>query len=366
DTKAQDSASWAADTEEKHIAARPRGSKASLRLLFLGCRERRGHPLRRPGVRRSAIRRNATAPARRLPHVAAVIVPERYPSAPPPQSPPALPGTLRARAPRKDRTHARARPAASPENGGRCGKEQPPPPPAQPLRSLPPLVSQPRGCGRPGGRARSEVRPSSLNPRPPSAAPRGGGRSVPAQSRLLPAPAPPSPAPPPPPATAAAAAAAAAALAAPRRPRCSAKGSKMAGWQSYVDNLMCDGCCQEAAIVGYCDAKYVWAATAGGVFQSITPIEIDMIVGKDREGFFTNGLTLGAKKCSVIRDSLYVDGDCTMDIRTKSQGGEPTYNVAVGRAGRVLVFVMGKEGVHGGGLNKKAYSMAKYLRDSGF
>ncbi|KAI2531989.1 PFN2 isoform 8 [Pan troglodytes] len=125
----------------------------------------------------------------------------------------------------------------------------------------------------------------------------------------------------------------------------------MAGWQSYVDNLMCDGCCQEAAIVGYCDAKYVWAATAGGVFQSITPIEIDMIVGKDREGFFTNGLTLGAKKCSVIRDSLYVDGDCTMDIRTKSQ---------------VLVFVMGKEGVHGGGLNKKAYSMAKYLRDSGF
>uniref|UniRef100_A0A9L0R826 Profilin n=1 Tax=Equus caballus TaxID=9796 RepID=A0A9L0R826_HORSE len=109
----------------------------------------------------------------------------------------------------------------------------------------------------------------------------------------------------------------------------------MAGWQSYVDNLMCDGCCQEAAIVGYCDAKYVWAATAGGVFQSITPVEIDMIVGKDREGFFTNGLTLGAKKCSVIRDSLYVDGDCTMDIRTKSQGGEPTYNVAVGRAGRV-------------------------------
>ncbi|XP_004278229.1 profilin-2 isoform X1 [Orcinus orca] len=138
----------------------------------------------------------------------------------------------------------------------------------------------------------------------------------------------------------------------------------MAGWQSYVDNLMCDGCCQEAAIVGYCDAKYVWAATAGGVFQSITPVEIDMIVGKDREGFFTSGLTLGAKKCSVIRDSLYVDGDCTMDIRTKSQGGEPTYNVAVGRAGRALVIVMGKEGVHGGTLNKKAYELALYLRRS--
>ncbi|XP_041647115.1 profilin-2-like isoform X2 [Cheilinus undulatus] len=137
-------------------------------------------------------------------------------------------------------------------------------------------------------------------------------------------------------------------------------------WQSYVDNLMTDGSCQDAAIVGYTDAKYVWSSHCGGTFCNITPEEIDVMVGKDREGFFTSGLTLGNKKCSVIRDSLQIDGDWTMDIRTKSQGGEPTYNVAVGRAGKVLVLVMGKEGVHGGGLNKKAYSMAKYLRDSGF
>ncbi|XP_060784426.1 profilin-2-like isoform X2 [Neoarius graeffei] len=138
-------------------------------------------------------------------------------------------------------------------------------------------------------------------------------------------------------------------------------------WQSYVDNLMADGCCQEAAIVGYGDTgKYVWAASKGGCFGCITPDEIDVMIGKDREGFFTSGLTLGKKKCSVIRDSLSIDGDWTMDIRTKSHGGEPTYNVAVGRADKVLVLVMGKEGVHGGGLNKKAYSMAKYLRESGF
>ncbi|XP_030629666.1 profilin-2-like isoform X2 [Chanos chanos] len=138
-------------------------------------------------------------------------------------------------------------------------------------------------------------------------------------------------------------------------------------WQSYVDNLMADDSCQDAAIVGYhASEKYVWAACNGGSFSNITPDEIDVVVGKDREGFFTNGLTLGKKKCSVIRDSLQVDGDWTMDIRTKSQGGEPTYNVSVGRATKVLVLVMGKEGVHGGGLNKKAYSMAKYLRDSGF
>lgn len=67
------------------------------------------------------------------------------------------------------------------------------------------------------------------------------------------------------------------------------------------------------------------------VFQSQ---EIDVLVGKDRESFYTNGLTLGSKKCSVLRDSLQDDGDWTMDIRTKSQGGEPTYNISVGRAGK--------------------------------
>ncbi|MBN3292720.1 PROF2 protein, partial [Polypterus senegalus] len=121
-------------------------------------------------------------------------------------------------------------------------------------------------------------------------------------------------------------------------------------WQSYVDNLMADGSCQDSAIVGYTDAKYVWAASVGGTFASIT----------------TSTMEECSKKCSVIRDSLNIEGDWTMDIRTKSQGGEPTYNVSVGKAGKVLVLVMGKEGVHGGGLNKKAYSMAKYLRDSGF
>lgn len=129
---------------------------------------------------------------------------------------------------------------------------------------------------------------------------------------------------------------------------------------------MADGCCQDSAIVGYTDAKYVWASHTGGTFCNITSQEIDFLIGKDRNAMFTSGLTLGSKKCSVLRDNLQDDGDWTMDIRTKSQGGEPTYNISVGKAGKVLVLVMGKEGVHGGGLNKKAYTMAKYLRDSGF
>uniref|UniRef100_A0A8C1BQD6 Profilin n=1 Tax=Cyprinus carpio carpio TaxID=630221 RepID=A0A8C1BQD6_CYPCA len=106
-------------------------------------------------------------------------------------------------------------------------------------------------------------------------------------------------------------------------------------WQGYVDNLMSDGNCQDSAIVGWNpDSKYVWAAQEGGTFINITSTEIDVLVGKDRQGFFTNGLTLGSKKCSVIRDSLLDDNDWTMDIRTKSQGGEATYNIAVGKAGK--------------------------------
>uniref|UniRef100_A0A6Q2Z2G7 Profilin n=1 Tax=Esox lucius TaxID=8010 RepID=A0A6Q2Z2G7_ESOLU len=89
-------------------------------------------------------------------------------------------------------------------------------------------------------------------------------------------------------------------------------------WQGYVDNLMADGSCQDSAIVGYTDAKYVWASFPGGTFANITVDEIDVVVGKDREGFFCGGLTLGQKKCSVIRDSLHSEGDWTMDIRTKT------------------------------------------------
>uniref|UniRef100_A0A3P9JCH1 Profilin n=1 Tax=Oryzias latipes TaxID=8090 RepID=A0A3P9JCH1_ORYLA len=137
-------------------------------------------------------------------------------------------------------------------------------------------------------------------------------------------------------------------------------------WQGYVDNLMSDGSCQDAAIVGYGDSKYVWASYPGGMFANIQPVEIDVLVGEDRSGLYSGGLTIGNKKCAVIRDAFTTEGNWTMDLRTKSTAGEPTYNVSIGKTVKVLVLIMGKEGVHGGGLNKKAYFMAKYLRDSGF
>ncbi|EDM05041.1 profilin 1, isoform CRA_c [Rattus norvegicus] len=131
----------------------------------------------------------------------------------------------------------------------------------------------------------------------------------------------------------------------------------MAGWNAYIDSLMADGTCQDAAIVGYKDSPSVWAAVPGKTFVSITPAEVGVLVGKDRSSFFVNGLTLGGQKCSVIRDSLLQDGEFTMDLRTKSTGGAPTFNVTVTMTAKTLVLLMGKEGVHGGLINKKCYEM---------
>lgn len=55
----------------------------------------------------------------------------------------------------------------------------------------------------------------------------------------------------------------------------------------------------------------------------------------------------------MIRDSLNINDDCTMDIQIKNGDGEPTYSIAFSRVGRALVIVMGKDGVHRGTLTGK-------------
>ncbi|XP_004267037.1 profilin-1 [Neophocaena asiaeorientalis asiaeorientalis] len=138
----------------------------------------------------------------------------------------------------------------------------------------------------------------------------------------------------------------------------------MAGWNAYIENLMADGVCQDAAIVGYKDSPSVWAAVPGKTFVNITPAEVGTLVGKDRSSFFVNGLTLGGQKCSVIRDSLMQEGEFTMDLRTKSTSGAPTFNITVTLTTKTLVLLMGKEGIHGGTINKKCHEMASHLRRS--
>ena len=54
---------------------------------------------------------------------------------------------------------------------------------------------------------------------------------------------------------------------------------------------------------------------------------MNALVSPERGALLVNGLTLGGQKCSVIRDSLLVDGEHTMDLRTKSTAGAPTYNI---------------------------------------
>ncbi|KAK1153292.1 profilin-1-like [Acipenser oxyrinchus oxyrinchus] len=136
-------------------------------------------------------------------------------------------------------------------------------------------------------------------------------------------------------------------------------------WDSYITNLLADGECQDAAIIGYIDGVSIWASTPGKILCNVTPEEIAVLIGKDRASFLTNGLTLGKVKCSVLRDRLEHESEWTMDLRTKAPG-QPTYNITVAKAGKALIAAIGHEGKHGGIINTKVYNMMKHLRDSGY
>lgn len=50
-------------------------------------------------------------------------------------------------------------------------------------------------------------------------------------------------------------------------------------------------------------------------------------MGPERGPLLVQGLTLGGMRCSVIRDSLLVEGEHSMDLRTKGAAGAPTFNI---------------------------------------
>ncbi|XP_049587951.1 profilin-1 [Syngnathus scovelli] len=136
-------------------------------------------------------------------------------------------------------------------------------------------------------------------------------------------------------------------------------------WDGYVANFIAKNC-QDAAVIGYPEEKYVWAAHPGGRFANITTAEIDALMSKDRQSFFINGVTLGNEKCSVIRDRLDVENEWGMDLRTKSSDGGPTFNVSVCKSKKAIVVIKGKDGVHGGALNTLAYETVEHLRKSNY
>ncbi|XP_010142632.1 PREDICTED: profilin-1-like, partial [Buceros rhinoceros silvestris] len=55
--------------------------------------------------------------------------------------------------------------------------------------------------------------------------------------------------------------------------------------------------------------------------------EVAALVSPERCALLVQGLTLGGLRCSVIRDSLLVEGEHSLDLRTKSPPGAPTFNI---------------------------------------
>ncbi|KAG7484037.1 hypothetical protein MATL_G00045000 [Megalops atlanticus] len=109
----------------------------------------------------------------------------------------------------------------------------------------------------------------------------------------------------------------------------------------------------------------LWASHPSGEFKAITPAEIRQLVAKERNTLFSNGVTLGGVKCTVLRDSINEEN--SMDLRTKASDADAqTYNISVGRSNTALVIVKGNHGIHGGSVNVKAFNMAEYLRKSGY
>ncbi|XP_040271247.1 profilin-1-like [Bufo bufo] len=129
-------------------------------------------------------------------------------------------------------------------------------------------------------------------------------------------------------------------------------------WDDYIKNLLCPEV-QDACICGISPPS-VWAAKPGGNLGKITAAEITALAADDRSCFFLNGLTLGGIRCSVIRDNL-LDSH-TLDVRTKVAEG-PTHTITVAKTSKAFVIVMGGDNIHGGVVNAKAHTMAKYLRE---
>ncbi|XP_077572718.1 profilin-2-like [Stigmatopora nigra] len=136
-------------------------------------------------------------------------------------------------------------------------------------------------------------------------------------------------------------------------------------WNSYVDRIIKSGLCKDAAIVGCRDKKYTWACH-GPDFKEITAAQIDTLLSRDRTDVLINGVTLGAYKCSVIRDGNENEECWIMDLRTKNSDCGTTVNLSIGKTLQALVIAVGNDGIGGGLLNPIVHKMVKYLQDNNF
>ncbi|KAL0608309.1 Profilin-3, partial [Plecturocebus cupreus] len=119
----------------------------------------------------------------------------------------------------------------------------------------------------------------------------------------------------------------------------------MGDWKGYISAVLRDQRIDDVAIVGHADNCCVWASRPGGLLAAISPQEVGVLTGPDRRTFLQAGLSVGGRRCCVIRDHLLAEGDGVLDARTN---GLDTRAVCVGHAPRALVVLMGRRGVHGG------------------
>ncbi|XP_007474212.1 profilin-3 [Monodelphis domestica] len=136
----------------------------------------------------------------------------------------------------------------------------------------------------------------------------------------------------------------------------------MGDWKTYISAVLRDKRIDDVAIVGHSDNRCVWASRPGGLLAAISPQEVGILTGHDRRTFLQSGISLGGRRCCVIRDHLLEDGDGVLDARTKGLDGR---SICVGLTPKALLVLMGRRGVHGGSLNKTTHHLIKGLRFQG-
>uniref|UniRef100_A0A8C4QD75 Profilin n=1 Tax=Eptatretus burgeri TaxID=7764 RepID=A0A8C4QD75_EPTBU len=73
----------------------------------------------------------------------------------------------------------------------------------------------------------------------------------------------------------------------------------MGDWKKFVAKILTNKKIQDVAIIGRTENKAVWASMPGGPLAAISPTEVGIIVGKDRNAFL-HTTYLGGTKGSQI------------------------------------------------------------------
>ncbi|XP_072905122.1 profilin-1-like [Hemitrygon akajei] len=136
------------------------------------------------------------------------------------------------------------------------------------------------------------------------------------------------------------------------------------GWDMYINELMQAEGAKDAVIVGT-DPFKVWGAYEGGNLKNIQQEQVKALLADDTTSVFTHGLTLGTKKCAVIRSDLCHTGYA--DLKVKSTCDDEKHCIAVAKTHKAIIILEGSSGPSSGGkVNMKTFKLAEYLKETGF